>query len=133
MAKAWSFDEACTIAGELYGNVLARNSDDAGYKHTVNQLNSGDESVREIVRRFCTSEEFREKYIMNQTPNELAKRLLSRLGRDRRPDPQAIKVLAVSLVEKGLATGCRRNSKFAGIQASLWRGWSSLVGRPAEG
>jgi len=51
--------------------------------------------VREIVRRFCTSEEFREKYIMNQTPNELAKRLLSRLGRDRRPDPQTIKVLAV--------------------------------------
>jgi hypothetical protein len=100
MAKAWSFDEACTIAGELYGNVLARNSDDAGYKHTVNQLNSGNESVREIVRRFCTSEEFREKYIMNQTPNELAKRLLSRLGRDRRPDPQAIKVLAVSLVER---------------------------------
>ena len=45
MAKAWSFDEACTIAGELYGNVLARNSDDAGYKHTVNQLNSGNESV----------------------------------------------------------------------------------------
>ena len=62
MARRWSFEEACTVAGDIYGNILARNSDDAGFRTRL-RLNSGSETVREIVKRFCTSEEFREKYV----------------------------------------------------------------------
>ena len=100
MARRWSFEEACTVAGDIYGNILARNSDDAGFKYTVARLNSGSETVREIVKRFCTSEEFREKYVMNQAPNELAKKLLLRFVKNKRPDPATIKIVAVALVER---------------------------------
>jgi hypothetical protein len=100
MAKAWSFNEACRLAGELYGNILARNSDPVGFNFTVDQLNSGRESVRDVVKRFLTSEEFREKFVMNQTPNELAQKLLSQLCRKRRLSPQEIKAVAVALTER---------------------------------
>ena len=100
MSKAWSFNEACHLAGELYGNILARNSDQAGFNYTVDQLHSGRESVRDVVRRFFTSEEFREKFVMNQTPNELAQKLLSQLCRKKRLSPQEIKSAAVSLIEQ---------------------------------
>ncbi len=100
MPKAWVYDEACRVVGELYGNILGRDSDPDGYQYAVEQLSRGYESVRDIARRFCTSEEFREKYVMNQTPNELARRLLIRLGRHRRAEPDAIKALAVALLER---------------------------------
>ena len=100
MSKVWSFNEACHLAGELYGNILARNSDQAGFSYTVDQLHSGRESVRDVVRRFFTSEEFREKFVMNQTPNELAQKLLSQLCRKKRLSPQEIKSAAVSLIEQ---------------------------------
>jgi hypothetical protein len=100
MPKAWPYDEACIVAGELYGNLLARNSDEAGYKFNVNQLVRGHESVRTIVLRFCTSEEFREKYVMNQTPNELARRFLLRFAMNKRPSPEEIKALAIALLER---------------------------------
>jgi len=100
MAKAWPYEDACVIAGELYGNLLARNSDEAGYRYNVNQLVRGYETVRDIVVRFCASEEFREKYVMNQTPNELARRLLLRLTMNKRPSPDEIKVLAVAILER---------------------------------
>jgi hypothetical protein len=100
MPKVWSFIEASHLAGELYGNILARNSDQPGFNYTVDQLNSGRESVRDIVRRFCTSEEFREKFVMNQTPNELAQKFLSQLCRKKRLSPQDIKSTAVALIER---------------------------------
>jgi hypothetical protein len=127
MARSWSFNEACAVAGELYGNILARNSDDAGFKYTVDQLNTGRESVREIVKRFCTSEEFREKYVMNQTPNELAKRLLSRFAKNKRPEPAAIKVVAVDLVERdwrqvveGMIDGSAYRETYGEDRVPLW-------------
>jgi hypothetical protein len=100
MSKVWSFNEACRLAGELYGNILARNSDEAGFNYTVDQIHSGRETVRDVVRRFFTSEEFREKFVMNQTPNELAQKLLSQLCRKKRLNPQEIKSTAVSLIEQ---------------------------------
>jgi hypothetical protein len=100
MPKIWPYDEACIITGELYGNLFARNSDEPGYKYNLNQLLQGAESVRDIVIRFCASEEFCEKYVMNQTPNELARRLLLRFAMNRRPSPEEIKALAICLIER---------------------------------
>jgi hypothetical protein len=100
MPKIWPYEEACIVAGELYGNLLARDSDEAGYRYNLNQLLTGEESVRDIVIRFCASEEFREKYVMNQTPNELARRLALRLAMNKRPSPEEIKALAIALLER---------------------------------
>jgi hypothetical protein len=100
ISRVWAYDEACRVAGELYGNIFGRDSDEIGYKFTINQLTSGYESLQEIVRRFCTSDEFREKYVMNQTPNELARRLLLRFSRRKRATPETIKALAVDLLER---------------------------------
>jgi hypothetical protein len=100
MAKAWSYNEACRLAGELYGNILARNSDPVGFNYTVDQLHSGRETVRDVVKRFLTSEEFREKFVMNQTANELAEKLLAQLCKKRRVKPEEIKSIAVTLAER---------------------------------
>jgi len=100
MAKTWPYDEACIIAGELYGSLFARNSDEGGYSYNLNQLLQGNESVRDIVVRFCSSEEFREKFVMNQSPNELARRLLLRFAMIKRPSPEQIKDLAIALMER---------------------------------
>ncbi len=88
------------MVGQIYGNILARNADADGYAYCVDLLTNGTQSVRDIVKTFATSEEFRELYVMNQTPNELAQRLLSRFSRSRKPTPPAIKELAVMLTEK---------------------------------
>lgn len=100
MPKVWGYKEACGLVGDLYGNILGRDSDEEGYKYNVEQLSRGYESVRDIVCRFCTSEEFREKSVMNQTPNELAKRILLRLSKDRRASPETVKKLAIALLER---------------------------------
>jgi hypothetical protein len=104
MPKIWSYDEACAVTGELYGNIFARDSDEAGYRYNLDQLLKGVESVRDIVIRFCASDEFREKYVMNQTPNELARRLALRFGMNKRPSPEEIKALAVALMERDWRT-----------------------------
>lgn len=100
MAKTWPYDEACIVAGELYGSLFARNSDEDGYAYNLGQLLHGYESVRDIVIRFCTSEEFREKFVINQSPNELARRLLLRFAMIKRPSPEQIKALAIALLER---------------------------------
>jgi hypothetical protein len=99
MPKSWPFETACTKAGELYGSLLARDSDRAGFQHVTEILVSGEASVRDIVRKFCISEEFREKHVMNQTPNEMARRIMMRFGKER-PAPEDVKRLAVDLLER---------------------------------
>lgn len=96
--KAWKYDDACRIAGQLYGNLLARASDEAGFQHAVEHLTEG-RPLRRLVYEFAVSDEFREKFVMNQTANELAKRLIVRFWKNARPDPRAIKELAVDILE----------------------------------
>jgi hypothetical protein len=99
MSKNWPHAEACVKAGELYGNLLARDSDPSGFRYAMEMLTTGQASVREIVRQICRSDEFREKHMMNQTPNELARRILTRLG-SQRPAPEQIKQLALDILER---------------------------------
>src|ERR1700727_52610 len=99
MGKVWTYQEASARAGEMYGNLLARNSDPAGFQHVVGVLVTGESSIRDVVRECCRSEEFREKHVMNQSPNELARRILIQLGKQR-PAPERVKQMAVDLLER---------------------------------
>ena len=99
MAKKWSFTQASRIAGSLYGVLLLRNSDPEGYEWCVDQLVNGSSSVRDLVKKFCTSDEYREKHLMNQTPNEFARLLCERFWGKGKSTPENIKELAVMLLE----------------------------------
>jgi hypothetical protein len=91
---------ACKSAGLLYGNLLMRDSDNDGYAYAVGQIMDEGFKVRSLVREICLSEEFREKHVMNQSSNELARRLMINLLGDRRPDVRRVKLLAVQLLER---------------------------------
>lgn len=97
--KKYPFDQAAEKAGQLYGNLLGRSADKTGYDFVVSQLYRGESSVKDIVENMLTSEEFREKFIMNNTPNELAKALRITLLKELRPRPEEIKNTAVDLLE----------------------------------
>lgn len=77
---------------------MARDADRDGFAYVVERLTTGAVSVRDIVKEFCTSEEFQEKFIMNDTPNELARRLFLRFGKEHRPDPRQVKQLALQFL-----------------------------------
>ena len=97
--KKYSFDQAAEQAGLLFGSLLGRSADKVGYDFIVDQLNTGKSSARGIVKAMLTSDEFREKFIMNNTPNELAKALRIALLKEIRPKPDAIKETAVAFLE----------------------------------
>jgi hypothetical protein len=60
----------------LYGNLLHRNADKEGYNFYLTELQTKDGISPDVIYEFFTSEEFLEKFIVNQTPNELARNLL---------------------------------------------------------
>jgi hypothetical protein len=95
----YSFNQAANLAGVLYGNLLGRVADKEGYDSLVDELSNGHSSVRDIVLRMLTSDEFAEKFVLNNTPNELAKRLRMALLKELRPKPNDIKENAIELLE----------------------------------
>lgn len=98
MPSSLSYDDAVRIAGELYGNLLGRNSDKGGFTYTLERLLSGEKSPRDLVKEFSCSEEFRELHLMNQTPNEFARRASLRFLGLKRPEPDKIKEIATRLL-----------------------------------
>lgn len=99
MANHWDFNTASEIVGHLYGDLLGRSADPTGFTYGVDQLTGGHAELPDLVTEFCTSEEFREKWVMNQTPNELARRLLMRFYNIPFPNGQEVKELAVQIAE----------------------------------
>lgn len=97
--KKYSFEQAAEMAGLLFGNLLGRVADKVGYDFIVDQLNTGQSSVKDIVIMMLTSDEFRENFIMNNTPNELSKVLRMALLKELRPKPASIKESAIALLE----------------------------------
>jgi hypothetical protein len=97
--KKYPFDQAAEKAGLLFGNLMGRVADKVGYDFIVDQLNTGQSSVKDIVTMMLTSDEFRENFIMNNTPNELSKVLRMALLKELRPKPAAIKESAIALLE----------------------------------
>ncbi len=99
MASSMSYEEASRVSGELFGNLFARNSDEDGYQYALKSLLSGEKSPRLLVREFMTSEEFRELHFMNQSPNEIARRILLKLKSSKRIDPEKVKQTAIRILE----------------------------------
>lgn len=97
--KQYPYEQATEKAGILFGNLLGRVADKVGYDFIVDQLYTGQASVKDIVTTMLTSEEFREKFIMNNTPNEISKALRIALLKEIRPRPEAIKETAITLLE----------------------------------
>lgn len=99
MAKKMTFNQACKIAGQLYGSLLQRDSDQAGFDWCVENLTNGTLSVRGLIKAICKSEEYREKFLMNEAPNEVAKKWRKKFLGEATPNKEAIKRMAVSLLE----------------------------------
>ena len=100
MPKKWTHAEACQIAGELYGRILGRNADKDGFDFVVDRLVTGMSSPRDLVRQMVMSDEFREKFVMNQTANELARQVLLKFSGDRNLTPEGVKSLAIAFLER---------------------------------
>lgn len=99
MAKKMTFNQASKIAGQLYGSLLMRDSDPEGFDWCVDNLSNGDMSVREIIKEICKSEEYREKLLMNDTPNEIARKWRKKFLGESTPNKEAIKRTAIALLE----------------------------------
>jgi phycoerythrin-associated linker protein len=72
MSKQWDPGEAADVVGKMYQQVLERGADDGGLVHYGAQLERGDRSVREIVKRMGESEEYRLRFVQGQTPEQAA-------------------------------------------------------------
>jgi len=93
--------EANTITGLLYGNLLQRDADKEGFTYYYEALTARKITLRKAIAEFLCSEEFTEKFIVNQTPNELAKHLLNSLFGSRSVKPGEPKKVAGELIRKG--------------------------------
>lgn len=128
MSAALAFDIAYRIAGELYGNLLLRNSDPAGHRYAVEALTTGTKSPQMLVKEFCTSDEFRELHLMNETPNEFARKVILRLLGIKRPDPGKAKEIAVRLLQEDwramindLVDSPEYRAAHSGLEIPSWR------------
>lgn len=99
MAKKLTFNQATRIAGQLYGSILQRNSDQEGFEWCVDNLTNGTLTVREIIKELCKSEEYREKFLMNDTPNEIARKFRKKFFGEANPAPEDVKDTAVLILE----------------------------------
>ena len=83
MPKQYSHADAARLAGEVFGKVLDREADPAGYDYVLDCLEGGKKTLRQIVIEFISSDEFIERFVVDSSPGEtvaLLNRLL--LGRD---------------------------------------------------
>jgi hypothetical protein len=93
---------AAHLSGILYGNILHRDADQEGYEFYVRSLQTGTLGVEDAVRRMFLSEEFYQKFVVNQTPNELARNLLVSFFGPHLVRPADITVVLSKLVNDGL-------------------------------
>jgi len=93
--------EANTITGLLYGNLLQRDADKDGFSYYYGALTSKKMTLKKAVCEFLCSNEFMEKFIVNQTPNELAKHLLNCLFGARSVKAGEQKGVSQELIRRG--------------------------------
>lgn len=97
-----NYEIAYRLAGTLYGNILHRNADDSGFNYYLKELQSERIQLKTAINQFYTSDEFCEKFVVNQTPNELTKYLLLSFFKPSVLDPQEVKQIARQLIMQGL-------------------------------
>ncbi len=94
--------EANTITGLLYGNLLHRDADKEGFTYYYNALTSKKMTLKKAIYEFICSDEFLEKFIVNQSPNELAKHMLNSLFGSRSVKAGEQKKIAQDLIRRGV-------------------------------
>ncbi len=107
---------ASRLSGLLYGNILHRNSDDAGFKFCFEALQEDRAPLTALVVKFFVSDEFVEKFVVNQTPNELVRNLLDSFFGPGVVKPGDVSVWRAKLVHEGLdavINGLISDSRFA--------------------
>jgi hypothetical protein len=65
MATRHPHPAAVRLAGELYGRILNRNSDEAGFAYILDSLKEGKKSVRQHALELIESDEFRTSFVAN--------------------------------------------------------------------
>jgi hypothetical protein len=96
------------LTGLLYGNILRRNADEAGFRHYALVLAREETSLKEAVFEFFTSEEFVETFVVNQTPSELAANLLACFFTPLMVTPSDLAARRGDIVRLGLGPAIRR-------------------------
>jgi len=110
------FTLASRLSGLLYGNILHRNSDDAGFKFCFETLQEDRAPLTALVVKFFVSEEFVEKFVVNQTPNELVRNLLDSFFGAGIVNPVDVSMWRTRLVHEGfdeVISGLISDSRFA--------------------
>jgi len=97
-----NFNAAQKLAGLLYGNILHRNADPEGFDFYVRGLSEDTLALKDVVVEFYTSEEFCQKFVVNQTPNELARNLLASFFSVSDVALTDVKSVVDSLIRQGL-------------------------------
>jgi len=106
---------ASRLSGLLYGNILHRNSDDEGYRFHFETLQKDRAALVTLVVKFFVSEEFVEKFVVNQTPNELVRNLLNSFFGPDVVTPLDVSTWRDRLVHKGfdaVVTGLINEPRF---------------------
>jgi len=62
--KHHTHTDATRLAGEVFGKILNREADPAGYAYVLDCLESGRKPVAQIVLEFISSDEFIEKFVL---------------------------------------------------------------------
>jgi hypothetical protein len=94
--------EAVQITGVLYGNILHRDADQLGFDHYYTLLTSGRTNLKAVILEFFRSEEFAEKFVVNETPNQLAANLASCFFRPDAVGSRDIATIRGKLIQEGL-------------------------------
>ncbi|GJE02277.1 DUF4214 domain-containing protein [Methylobacterium isbiliense] len=92
--------KAQLVAGELYGKILLRNADPDGFAYVIDRLTNG-MSPLDIANEFMRSEEFADKFLLNTSPNEIARKLLIAMF-GKIPSPAEIKQNSLLIVNRGV-------------------------------
>ena len=90
------------LAGLLYGNILHRNADAEGYDFYVRSLSDEAMPLKAMIVEFYTCEEFCQKFVVNQTPNELGRNLLASFFNITDITITDVKAVTDSLIRQGL-------------------------------
>lgn len=96
------YDLAYRLTGALYGNILNRDSDELGFNFYLEQLQTDQAPLKTVIYKFFISDEFCEKFVVNQTPNELSKYLLISFFKQQAPDLREVNRIAKLIITEGL-------------------------------
>jgi hypothetical protein len=95
-------DQANRLVGLVHGHRLERDAGPEGCNHYFSEILGGEMKIADTFCGFSTGEEFIENVLLNDTPNEIARKLVSSLLGERFATPEHVREHALRLVHSGL-------------------------------